>query len=640
MAGMQQDSRKRRIGWLALLLLIIPPLLLGHASAAGLDVTVTASPSILTAGQSSQVQVLVKNLAGLPVPGASVTLQRSPAITTLIPDSGSTDGNGRFFATLSSSPTLSGYMQVTAYASYTTTGEFPQTLTGQGSLGVSITPPVTNTTVTPTYHVNIAPVAQFRVAFPGSSRTVTLDARASYDPDGTIISYLWDFGDGSSAAGSLVTHNYASGGQYMVTLTVYDNAGSRSIYSLSVGVAFPQPPVPVLTASPLSGTVPLTVSFSGQQSYDPDGSIALYAWNFGDGTSGQGPRTSHTYRGSGTYSVTLTVTDSQGIAATSSMVLITALPTTSTPSTAVATRVPTTAPPTTVATPTPTPTIGTGCGSRSSAGIRNPSPLLCGFLPLPVLFLFAVLAGTAIAAFAAVPATKGISQRLEQTEESVKGYLSSAASSLISRLEVTRRKLGPVSRGEAVFLGLTPKELAVLLLCAGAYTLAFLLKDRLLIRWDTFLILVGAGALTTIVHQLAHREAARRAGLSAELQFWGLGTTMLVLSAWIFGYLFASPSRNLFQKGEEPSLRTNAMISLAGPAMSLVLGIVSLLLVPLGGMAAFAGRTLFTMNLMNGVYSLVPFDPMDGKPIFDWNRSAWVAVFFPLLGIYAAVYLL
>jgi Zn-dependent protease len=57
-------------------------------------------------------------------------------------------------------------------------------------------------------------------------------------------------------------------------------------------------------------------------------------------------------------------------------------------------------------------------------------------------------------------------------------------------------------------------------------------------------------------------------------------------------------------------------------------------------MAAFAGRTLFTMNLMNGVYSLVPFDPMDGKPIFDWNRSAWVAVFFPLLGIYAAVYLL
>jgi Zn-dependent protease len=261
-------------------------------------------------------------------------------------------------------------------------------------------------------------------------------------------------------------------------------------------------------------------------------------------------------------------------------------------------------------------------------------------LPLPVLFLFAVLAGTGIAALTAAPSTRGISQRLEQTEESIKGYLSSSASSLISRLEVTRRKLGPVSRGEAVLFGLTPRELAVLLLCAGAYTLAFLLKDRLLIRWDTFLILVGAGALTTIVHQLAHREAARRAGQTAELQFWGLGTTMLVLSAWIFGYLFASPSRNLFQKGEEPSLRTNAMISLAGPAMSLALGMVSLLLVPLGGVAAFAGRTLFTMNLMNGVYSLVPFDPMDGKPIFDWNRSAWAAIFFPLLAVYAAFYLL
>ena len=639
MAGMQQDSRKRRIGWLALLLLIIPPLLLGHASAAGLDVTVTASPSILTAGQSSQVQVLVKNLAGLPVPGASVTLQRSPAITTLIPDSGSTDGNGRFFATLSSSPTLSGYMQVTAYASYTTTGEFPQTLTGQGSLGVSITPPVTNTTVTPTYHVNIAPVAQFRVAFPGSSRTVTLDARASYDPDGTIISYLWDFGDGSSAAGSLVTHNYASGGQYMVTLTVYDNAGSRSIYSLSVGVAFPQPPVPVLTASPLSGTVPLTVSFSGQQSYDPDGSIALYAWNFGDGTSSQGPMVSHTYRASGTYSVTLTVTDSQGIAATSSMVLITAQPTTTTPPTGLATRVPTTVPPT-VATPTPTPTID--CRRvMSTAGLIRTCPLLGGFLPAPLLFLFAVLAGIGMAALPAMPATKGISERLEQVEEAVKGYLSNAASSLLSRLEVTRRKLGPVSRGEAVIFGLTPRELAVFLLCAGAYALAFLLKDRLLIRWETLLILVGAGALTTLAHQLAHHEAARRAGQTAELQFWGLGTAMLVLSAWIFGYLFASPARNLFQKGQEPSSPgAAAMISLAGPAVSLALGMVSLLLVPLGSMAAFAGRTLFSMNLMNGVYSLVPFDPMDGKPIFDWNHSVWAVIFFPLLALYAAFYLL
>ena len=563
-----------------------------------------------------------------------------PAIATIYPSYGYTDGNGRFFTTLTADTTAAGSLTLAANASYSTTGEFPETLTGHGRLVVPITPPVITTTVTPTYHVNIAPVAQFRVDFQQNSRTITLDGRNSYDPDGAIVSYLWDFGDGSSGNGLMVTHTYPGGGQYTVTLTVNDNAGSRSTYSLPIGVAFPQPPVPMPTASPLSGTAPLTVSFSGQQSYDPDGSIALYAWNFGDGTSGQGPRTSHTYRGSGTYSVTLTVTDSQGIAATSSMVLITALPTTSTPSTAVATRVPTTAPPTTVATPTPTPSIGTGCGSWSSAGIRNPSPLLCGFLPLPVLFLFAVLAGTAIAAFAAVPATKGISQRLEQTEESVKGYLSSAASSLISRLEVTRRKLGPVSRGEAVFLGLTPKELAVLLLCAGAYTLAFLLKDRLLIRWDTFLILVGAGALTTIVHQLAHREAARRAGQTAELQFWGLGTTMLVLSAWIFGYLFASPSRNLFQKGEEPSLRTNAMISLAGPAMSLALGMVSLLLVPLGGLAAFAGRTLFTMNLMNGVYSLVPFDPMDGKPIFDWNRSAWAAVFFPLLGIYAAVYLL
>lgn len=239
-----------------------------------------------------------------------------------------------------------------------------------------------------------------------------------------------------------------------------------------------------------------------------------------------------------------------------------------------------------------------------------------------------------------MPATKGISQRLERIEESAKGYLSSAASTLINRFEVSRRKIGPVSRGEAVFLGLTWRELAVFLLCAGAYALAFLLKDHLQIRWETLLILVGAGAITTLVHQLAHHEAARRAGQAAELQFWGLGTAILVLSSWIFGYLFASPSRNLFQKGQEPSPRTTAMISLAGPAVSLAVAMGSLLLFPLGGMAAAAGRTLFSMNLMYGVYSLVPFDPMDGKPVFDWNHAIWAAVFFPLLGVYTAVYLL
>jgi PKD repeat protein len=301
----------------------------------------------------------VKTLAGAPLGGASITLAVSPSIASVSPTAGITDAGGHFLTTLSAYPSAAGSLQVTASATGSSpSSEFGETLTGQGSQAVSITPTQPPTTV----HINMAPVAQFRVVSPDSSRTITLDGRYSYDPDGAIVSYLWDFGDGSSASGPMVTHTYAGGGQYTVTLTVNDNAGGRSIFSNAVSIAFPKPPVPIPVASPMSGTAPLTVSISGQQSYDPDGSIALYAWNFGDGASGQGPRTSHTYRASGTYSVTLTVTDSQGIPATSSTVRITALPKSDQPKT---TQPPTTAPPTTVATPTPTPTIGSLRGGIS-----------------------------------------------------------------------------------------------------------------------------------------------------------------------------------------------------------------------------------------------------------------------------------
>ena len=56
----------------------------------------------------------------------------------------------------------------------------------------------------------------------------------------------------------------------------------------------------------------LACSFNGSTSSDPDGTIASYAWTFGDSTQGSGATPQHTYAGQGTYTVTLTVTDNQG----------------------------------------------------------------------------------------------------------------------------------------------------------------------------------------------------------------------------------------------------------------------------------------------------------------------------------------
>ncbi|HXR63870.1 MAG TPA: glycoside hydrolase family 44 protein [Rudaea sp.] len=72
------------------------------------------------------------------------------------------------------------------------------------------------------------------------------------------------------------------------------------------------PPTAAISANPVNGTAPLVVSFSGAGSNDPDGSIAGYAWTFGDGGTASGVSASHTYAAAGTYSAKLTVTDNRG----------------------------------------------------------------------------------------------------------------------------------------------------------------------------------------------------------------------------------------------------------------------------------------------------------------------------------------
>jgi len=72
------------------------------------------------------------------------------------------------------------------------------------------------------------------------------------------------------------------------------------------------PPVADFTRSPSFGGSPLAVFFNAEASHDPDGTIAAHEWSFGDGTTGLGETTPHTYEAAGTYSAKLIVTDDRG----------------------------------------------------------------------------------------------------------------------------------------------------------------------------------------------------------------------------------------------------------------------------------------------------------------------------------------
>jgi PKD repeat protein len=71
-------------------------------------------------------------------------------------------------------------------------------------------------------------------------------------------------------------------------------------------------PVAVFTRDPWSGNAPLLVSFNASDSYDSDGSIVSYEWDFKDGHFGAGETTTHAFGTAGIYSVKLTVTDNEG----------------------------------------------------------------------------------------------------------------------------------------------------------------------------------------------------------------------------------------------------------------------------------------------------------------------------------------
>ena len=156
---------------------------------------------------------------------------------------------------------------------------------------------------------NVLPTASFTSST--ADLTASFDASASSDSDGTIATYAWDFGDGHTGTGVTASHEYESAGTYEVTLTVTDDRGGVDEHSADVSVTAPVPNVAPVAAF-TSSTDGLTASVDGSGSTDSDGTIAGYAWDFGDTATGSGATASHEYAAAGTYTVTLTVTDDDG----------------------------------------------------------------------------------------------------------------------------------------------------------------------------------------------------------------------------------------------------------------------------------------------------------------------------------------
>eukprot|EP00808_Paulinella_micropora_P011573 g35467.t1 len=220
----------------------------------------------------------------------------------------------------------------------------------------------------PPVYTNFPPVAMALAPMTAYvDDNIKLDGKKSYDKDGYVVKWQWDFGDGTYDSGEVVYHVYKYAGVYKVTLTVTDDKdakGSTTIYvkilnkdcevyppaygvlgdcpkwlghgyycvpTCNLGyevqgkfycdygkitseakcVAINYPPVAKATG-PAKAYIYEKVEFNGKMSFDKDGYVAKWYWDFGDGGYGSGPVVERAYKVPGNYTVKLVVTDDDG----------------------------------------------------------------------------------------------------------------------------------------------------------------------------------------------------------------------------------------------------------------------------------------------------------------------------------------
>jgi PKD repeat protein len=165
---------------------------------------------------------------------------------------------------------------------------------------------------------NRSPQASFSANPPGGGKGVEIifDASASEDGDGTIQLFQWDFGDGGEAEGKVVTYRYERPGTFTVTLTVTDNRQSKTSSTRQIKIENTIPPVAHINIYPQEGNTDTLFEFNGSTSGDHDGRIQSFVWEFGDGSTANGPRVTHKFSQKGDFFVRLTVTDNDGLEGT------------------------------------------------------------------------------------------------------------------------------------------------------------------------------------------------------------------------------------------------------------------------------------------------------------------------------------
>ncbi len=136
-----------------------------------------------------------------------------------------------------------------------------------------------------------------------------------------------------------------------------------------------------------------------------------------------------------------------------------------------------------------------------------------------------------------------------------------------------------------------------------------------------FLVSLFTAGLGFLLHELAHKFVAQHYGCAAEFRAWDQLLYLAVALAVFIGFIFAAPGAVMISG--MVTRKENGLISAAGPATNYVLAMIFLGLLFLFPQQSNIFGTGFSINIWLGIFNLIPFGPLDGRKVFNWNKVVW-----------------